>query len=173
MLNKSPENTDRLITNTAELLSTLLSEAGYSTDPRKQRETIASLQTGCRPSTNKSGADCYYFENGEWLPAERKSCTNGEHISGSYTGISVKSTWEEQVLYLKSKIQAMGRHYYDRFDSSTGVLVESWYLTGEQVFDIILPMVKKSYPTTLNKADPRLSASVCMTKIKQYGTQVI
>ena len=129
MLNKSPENTDSLIVNVAVQLCTLLSESGYSTDPRKYRETIASLQTGCRPSTDKSGADCYYFENGEWLPAERKSCTNGKNISGSYTGISVKSTWEEQVLYLKSKIQAMGRHYYDRFDPFTGALVESWYLT--------------------------------------------
>jgi len=161
MLDKSPPSKVNLIPQLITEVMTILSEEGLSTDPRKLREIQASIQTGCQPNSEKSGPDCFYQEDGQWYPAERKSCVT-KNINGSYTGISVKSSWDEQVEYLNSKVKAF-----------TGALVESWYLTGEQVFDIILPMLKKAYPTTLNKADPRLSASVCMTKIKQYGTQAI
>lgn len=171
MLDTNPPNRLNSIPQLIIELMTCLSEEGLSTDLRKLREIQASIQTGCRPNNEKSGPDCYYPEHGQWRPAERKSCVT-KNINGSYTGISVKLSWEEQVEYLNSKVKAMGRHYFDRFDPFTGALVESWYLTGPQVFDIILPMLKKAYPTTLKKADPRLSASVCMTKIKQHGTQV-
>jgi len=172
MLDKNPPSRVNLIPQRITELMTLLSEEGLSTDLRKLREIQASIQTGCRPNSEKSGPDCFYQEDGQWHPAERKSCIT-KNINGSYTGISVKTSWEEQVEYLNTKVKAMGRHYFDRFDPFTGALVESWYLTGQQVFDIILPTLKKAYPTTLDKADPRLSAGVCMTKIKQYGTKVI
>ena len=78
---------DNLILETSITLNTLLSDQGYPTDPRKQREVLACLRTGCKPNSEKSGPDCYYYENGEWLPAERKS-TDDKHCKGSYTGIS-------------------------------------------------------------------------------------
>ena len=171
MLDKSPPSRVNLIPQLITEMMTILSEEGLPTDPRKLREIQASILTGCRPNNKKSGPDCFYQEDDEWYPAERKSCIT-KNINGSYTGISVKPSWDEQVEYLNYKVRAMGRHYFDRFDPFTGALVESWYLTGQQVFDIILPKLKKAYSTTLSNADPRLSASVCMTKIKQHGKQV-
>ena len=153
-------------------LTTLLTERGLPTDPRKLREVIASIQTGCIARKEKSGPDCYYMEGAQQQPAERKS-TISNNIKGAYTGQSNKNTWNEQVEYTKRKVKDMKRHYFDRFCAKTGKLEESWYLTGDQVYDIVLPQLRKDYFDPKPKADPRLKASVCMTEIKQNGIKVI
>jgi hypothetical protein len=102
---------------------------------------------------------------------EYKSTTQ-KRIKGSYTGISVQPTWEEQVEYLqKEKILKYPEHYFNRFVG--GDMVESWVLTGRQVYDTLLPKLKKKYPNVLSLKDPRLSADVSMTEIKNQGKQVI
>ena len=164
-------------------LTTLLTERGLPTDPRKLREVIASIQTGCIARKEKSGPDCYYMEGAQQQPAERKS-TISNNIKGAYTGQSNKNTWNEQVEYTKRKVKDMKRHYFDRFCAKTGKLEESWYLTGDQVYDIKfdeniftkvgdLIKLRKDYFDPKPKADPRLKASVCMTEIKQNGIKVI
>lgn len=98
--------------------------------------------------------------------------TTGKKNKGSYTGISVQDTWEEQVRYLQEeKILKYPEHYFNRFEG--GELVESWVMTGQQVYDTLLPKLKKKYPTILTKKDPRLSAAITNTEIKKYGKRVI
>jgi hypothetical protein len=171
---------DLKIVETMTLLSTLMVAQGYSNDPRKWREVVASLQTGCIPSTAKSGADCI---NERLIPTqmgcERKS-TIGKHPCGNYTGISRKNSWEEQVEYLKVKIRDLGRHYFDRFDPVTGELIESWWMTGEQAYEILLPKIKKDFLRKKKQAeegkspaDPRPSGTICWKEIKKYGTKEI
>tara|TARA_Y100000034_G_scaffold25823_1_gene30768 strand:+ start:65 stop:598 length:534 start_codon:yes stop_codon:yes gene_type:complete len=173
------KSNDELILETSIVFNTLMNEQGYSTDPRKQREVLACLATGCRPNPEKTGPDCYYFENGKWLPAERKS-TTFKYCRGAYTGISNKATWEEQFILLEKKIRDMGRHYYDRFDKKSGALVESWWISGEKVYELLLPRVKSDFDNKKaliaagkTPADPRLSANITWTDIQEHGTQVI
>ena len=118
--------------------------------------------------TDYSGADAIN-QNGDGV--EYKS-TIGPQIKGSYTGISVQPTWEEQDRYLREeKIVKYPEHYYNRF--SNGKLVESWKLTGQQVYDILMPKLKRKFSTVLKQKDPRLSATVTTGEIKQYGTRVL
>ena len=152
-------------------LNTLLSEAGLPTDPRKMKEVIASILTGCVPNNEKSGPDCFFEENNQDEDAERKSTTS-KNIKGSYTGLSNQKTWPAQVEYTKKKIKNMKRHYYDRFCARTGRLLESWYLTGDIAYDILIKKIEKDFHNSNQRKDPRLKASVSMTEIKQHGTQV-
>ena len=115
-----------------------------------------------------SGADAIN-ERGEGV--EYKS-TIGPRVKGSYTGISVQDTWDKQVRYLKEeKILKYPEHYFNRFDN--GELVESWRLTGQQVYDILLPKLKKKFTTVLEKKDPRLSADVSNKDILTNGERII
>ena len=115
-----------------------------------------------------SGADAI---NQSGIGVEYKS-TIGAKIKGAYTGISVQSTWEAQDRYLREeKIVKYPEHYYNRFKD--GKLVESWKLTGQQVYDILMPKLKRKFSTVLTKKDPRLSATVTTKEIKQHGTRVL
>ena len=102
---------------------------------------------------------------------EYKSTTQ-KAVKGSYTGISVQPTWDEQVRYLREeKILKYPEHYFNRFEG--GKLVESWVLTGQQVYDILLPKLKKKFPNVLNLKDPRLGADVSTKEIKSNGKRVL
>jgi hypothetical protein len=115
-----------------------------------------------------SGADAIN-QNGDGV--EYKS-TIGPKIKGSYTGISVQPTWEEQDRYLREdKLVKYPEHYYNRFEG--GKLVESWKLTGQQVYDILAPKLKRKFSNVLSQKDPRLSATVTTGEIKQHGTRVL
>jgi hypothetical protein len=134
----------------------------------RSKEIYAACVLGHKVATDYSGADAIN-EKGEQV--EYKS-TIGDRIQGAYTGISVQPTWKEQVKYLlEEKIAKYPQHFYNRFQN--GQLVESWSLTGRQVYDILLPKLKKKYPTVLTKKDPRLSATVTATEIYAKGTKVI
>jgi len=134
----------------------------------RSKEIYAALVLGHRVADTLSGADAFN-EKGE--PVEYKS-TIGKHCQGSYTGISVQATWEEQERYLyEKKLAKYPEHYYNRFEE--GQLAESWKMSGERVFKILLPKLKAKFPTVLTKKDPRLSANITWTEIQKFGTQVI
>ena len=135
----------------------------------RAKEIFAASALGHEVAGTYSGADAFLSDG---TPVEYKS-TIGDKNKGSYTGISVQPTWEQQEKYLKEeKIAKYPEHYYNRFDKG-GNLVESWKLKGEDVYDILLPKLKEKFATVLNKKDPRLSANVTNTEIKNYGTRVI
>ena len=136
----------------------------------RSKEIYATIVLGhSMPGPNQfSGCDAIN-QKGEGV--EYKS-TIGKKVKGAYTGISVQDSWEEQEKYLRNeKILKYPEHYFNRFEG--GRLVESWKLTGQQVYDILLPKLKKKYPGILSKKDPRLSADVTNSEIKQNGVKVI
>ena len=104
-------------------------------------------------------------------PVEYKS-TTGKKCQGSYTGISVHKTWQEQKKYLISeKLGKYPEHYYNRFED--GKLIESWKLSGEKVLDILLPKLEKKFETVNQQKDPRLAATVTWREIQDHGEQVL
>ena len=134
----------------------------------RSKELYAAFILGHTIAPDYSGADAI---NSNGQEVEYKSTIN-KNIKGSYTGISVQSSWEEQERYLREeKIAKYPEHFFNRFEG--GKLVESWRLTGDKVFDILLPKLKKKYSTVLSKKDPRLSANVTSKEIKKYGTQIL
>ena len=84
--------------------------------------------------------------------------------NGSYNGISVQPTWEEQVEYLRNeKIAKYKNHYIARYVG--GKIVEVWKLDGMDVFNILLPKLKRGFESTKNRKDPRLGASLTQKEI--------
>lgn len=133
------------------------------------KEIAAAIRLGHTVAKTLSGADAY---NSSGDPVEYKS-TTGRKPKGSYTGISVQPTWEEQVDYLKEeKILPYKEHYYNRFDAQ-GTLIESWCLSGKDVFRLLLPKIKKSFGNSRNRKDPRISANITTGEIHKYGKQII
>lgn len=101
---------------------------------------------------------------------EYKSTVN-KNINGAYNGISVFPTWEEQVEYLeKEKIKKYKNHYFSRYNG--GKVAEVWKLSGDDVFNILLPKLKKKFARVGNLKDPRLGASVSKKEIEKYGTRI-
>jgi len=132
----------------------------------RAKEIDIAIQLGHKVSDTLSGADGYDEDGG----CEYKS-TIGKNINGTYNGISVQPTWSEQVEYLKNeKIGKYKNHYIARFDK--GNIVEVWKLDGKTVLNILLPKLEKSYPTILEKKDPRLGASLTQKDIYDYGIQI-
>lgn len=153
-------------------LSDICEEANWG-DPHsyaRGKEIYAACVLDHKVSDTLSGADAFTLQ-GE--PVEYKS-TIKDTCRGAYTGISVKSTWKQQVKYLKDeKILKYPWHYYNRFDG--GKLVESWRMSGQDVYNILLPKIKKNYENKASSdaADPRLSATITWANIKKYGTKII
>ena len=134
----------------------------------RSKEIYATILLGHQVASTFSGADAFN-ESGE--PVEYKS-TTGKNCKGSYTGISVQDTWEEQKEYLlREKLAKYPEHYYNRFKN--GELVESWKLRGDIVYKLLLPKLKKKFSTVLKKKDPRLSATITWGEIKKHGERVL
>ena len=117
-----------------------------------------------------SGADAY-DKNGK--PVEYKS-TIANSINGTYNGISVQDTWEEQERYLiEEKLGKYSNHYIARYEG--GKVVEVWKLTGNDVLMILLPKLKKDWERKIQgkHKDPRLSGNLTKKEIYQYGTQLV
>jgi hypothetical protein len=150
-------------------MAELCEEQGWG-DPfsyARSKEIYAAIRLGHEVSETLSGADAY-TEDGR--PLEYKS-TIGKNCQGNYTGISVKETWEEQKDYLiNEKICKYPEHYYNRFHK--GRLEESWKMSGQQVFDVLLPKLEKNYHKDRG-ADPRLAATVTWRDIQKHGEPVI
>jgi len=133
----------------------------------RSKEILTSIELGHEIAETLSGEDGI-DEVGE---CEYKS-TEGKSIKGSYTGISVQSTWEEQEKYLREeKIGKYQNHYIQRFAGSRGI-VESWKLSGQDVLTILLPKLKKKFDNVKTLKDPRLSASLTKRDIEKYGIQI-
>ena len=133
----------------------------------RSREILMAVTLGHKIADTLSGADAI-DEDGE---CEYKS-TVSTSINGSYNGISVQPTWEEQVEYLKKeKIAKYKNHYIARFVD--GKIVEIWKLDGMDVLNILLPKLKKKFPNILTKKDPRLGASLTQKEIYEYGEKVV
>ena len=116
-----------------------------------------------------SGSDATDQDGG----AEYKS-TIQKTISGTYNGISVQPTWEEQEKYLiEQKIGIYPNHYFARFEG--GSIVELYVLSSDDVLAILLPKLKKQYLSHQVKQpkDPRLGATVSKTDIYKYGRSLI
>jgi hypothetical protein len=151
-------------------MARLSEKAGWG-DPfsyARSKEILATCVLGHTVATTFSGADAYNQKN---EPVEYKSTTQAK-VQGSYTGISVQSTWEEQERYLREdKIGKYPEHYYNRFED--GKLVESWRVPGHKVLELLLPKLKSKYATTHTRKDPRLGAVITNKEILQYGEKVI
>ncbi len=120
-------------------------------------------------SDDYSGADAI-DEDGE---CEYKSTIN-KNINGTYNGISVQPTWEEQEEYLiEQKLGKYHNHYIARYDG--GQIVEVWKLTSDDVLSILLPKLKKDWERKINgnHKDPRLSGKIIKKEIYTIGTKVV
>tara|TARA_R100001594_G_scaffold34608_1_gene63633 strand:+ start:8535 stop:9044 length:510 start_codon:yes stop_codon:yes gene_type:complete len=153
----------------SEELHKLSYELGYG-DPsvNRLREIVAAIKLGHQVAETNSGPDAF---DSDGNALEYKS-TNQKNCQGSYTGVSNAPHWEEMDKYLRDdKILPYKYHYYNRFNR--GILVESWRLTGEKVYEIIMPKLRKQYFSDKIYADPRPNASISNTEIKKYGERVL
>lgn len=156
--------------NLYERMAELCEEQGWG-DPfsyARSKEIYAATVLGHKVADTFSGADAF---NSKGEPVEYKS-TIDKNNKGSYTGISVQSTWKEQEAYLENeKIAKYPEHFYNRFQN--GKLVESWKLDGDTVLDILKPKLRRKFDTVFQKKDPRLSAQISWSEIQRHGTKVI
>mgnify|MGYP000084636518 CR=1 FL=1 len=138
-------------------LCDVCSEEGWG-DPLnygRSREIDMAIKLGHTISNTLAGADAY---NRDGHPVEYKT-TTGDTIKGTYNGISVQDSWEEQERYLREeKIGKYKEHYFAQYRGAT--ILECWMLTSDQVLDYLLPKLKKSYESVAHKRDPRLGGQI-------------
>lgn len=135
----------------------------------RSREIHLAGLLGHTVADTYSGADAI-DEDGE---CEYKS-TIADSINGTYNGISVQDTWEEQERYLiEDKIGKYSNHYIARYEN--GKVVEVWKLDGNTVLGILLPKLKKDWERKINgnQKDPRLSGKITKKEIYALGTCII
>ena len=135
----------------------------------RSREIYMAIKFNHQVATTYSGADAFDGDK----PVEYKS-TIAKTINGTYNGISVQDTLEEQERYIiEDKIGKYPQHYYARFD--TGKIVEAWKLNSDKVLDILLPKIIKQYPKKKNGGgkDTRIGVTVSQKEIKENGSQII
>ena len=135
----------------------------------RSREIHLAGLLGHTVADTYSGADAI-DEDGE---CEYKS-TIADSINGTYNGISVQDTWEEQERYLiEDKIGKYSNHYIARYEN--GIVVEVWKLDGNTVLGILLPKLKKDWERKINgnQKDPRLSGKITKKEIYALGTCII
>tara|TARA_R100000455_G_C6219028_1_gene84108 strand:- start:34 stop:579 length:546 start_codon:yes stop_codon:yes gene_type:complete len=132
------------------------------------REIHMANELGHQIASTFSGEDAS-DKSGKY---EYKSTTQ-DRINGTYNGISVQDSWNEQVTYLEEeKIKCYNNHYIARYEGAK--IVEMYRLNGEKVYDILLPKLQKDFErkSKSTKKDPRLSASLSMTNIKKNGERI-
>ena len=155
-----------------EEMYSLCGEQGWG-DPfsyARSREIHLAGLLGHTVADDYSGADAF-DENGK--PLEYKSTIN-KNINGTYNGISVQDTWEDQEEYLiNDKIGKYDNHFIARYED--GKVVEVWKLSGNDVLGILLPKLKKDWNRKINgnHKDPRLSATISKKEIYAVGTCVL
>ncbi len=138
----------------------------------RSREIMMAIVLKHKVSKTLSGADGFDLLGN---PMEYKS-TIDEEIKGTYNGISLKDTWEEQQKYLvEDKIKKYKNHYFARFTNDpVNPIAEMWKVSCDDIYNILEPKLKKQFFNEKNKkkADPRLGASINEKQIKQYGEQI-
>ena len=121
------------------------------------KEIYMAIKLGHTISPTLSGADGYEDKELK-IPAEYKA-TTGKCIKATYNGISVQPTWEEQEKYLKEqKICKYKNHYFARFEN--GKIAEMYKMTGEKVYEYIIPKLKKQFEKENKGKDPRLGCQI-------------
>ena len=148
---------------------------GWGSDPflqNRTREIHMANFLGHYVADTNSGPDAYEDE-GRTIPVEYKSTTQGNLVA-TYTGISLKTTWEDQMTYLlNEKICCYPRHYFARYVGAR--IVEMWVMNCEHVLSGILPRVERSFNDRLSgvlTADSRLSATLSRGYIREHGTEI-
>lgn len=136
----------------------------------RSREILMAIKLGHKVAPTLSGADGF-DDDGE---CEYKS-TIGKKINATYNGISVFDTWEEQKSYLvNEKIKKYKNHYFARFTEDTkNPIAEVWKLSGDDVYEILLPKLKKQFLKENKGKDPRLGASISKGQIEKYGKRIL
>lgn len=155
-----------------EEMYSLCDENGWG-DPfsyARSREIHLAGLLGHTVADDYSGADAFDENN---LPVEYKS-TIAKNINGTYNGISVQNTWEDQEEYLISdKLGKYDNHFIARYED--GKVVEVWKISGEDILAILLPKLKRDYDRKNggNHKDPRLSATINKKEIYAVGERVL
>ena len=155
-----------------EEMYSLCGENGWG-DPfsyARSREIHLAGLLGHTVADDYSGADAFDENN---LPVEYKS-TIAKNINGTYNGISVQNTWEEQEEYLiTEKLGKYDNHFIARYED--GKVVEVWKISGEDILAILLPKLKRDYDRKNggNHKDPRLSATINKKEIYAVGERVL
>jgi hypothetical protein len=135
----------------------------------RSREIHLACILGHRVADTYSGADAF-DEDGE---AEYKS-TIAKQINGTYNGVSVQETWEDQEDYLiNEKLGKYSNHYIARYDG--GKIAEVWKLSSDSVLQILLPKLKKDWHRKISgkHKDPRLSGSITHKEIMEFGERIV
>jgi len=133
----------------------------------RSREILIASYLGHEISNTLAGDDGYDEEGA----CEYKS-TICENIHGLYSGMSKQSTWEKQKEYLvNEKILPYKNHYFIRFE--VGKIKEVWKLSGEDVYTILLPKVKKNYFSSGSRKDPRVRGEITKKEIYDYGKRIL
>lgn len=137
----------------------------------RAREIHLANALGHTVASTYAGADAF-DEHG--MPVEYKSTIltkNQVGIKGTYNGISVKDTWEEQVSYLDTQKIGKYTHFIALYNGMH--IVKCYKLKGSDVLNILLPKLERQWvKLKLNKkvtSDPRLGASLCKKEIETYG----
>ena len=172
MNDSTPMTPEQKFQQLFEEMYSLCGEQGWG-DPfsyARSREIHLAGLLGHTVADDYSGADAF-DENGK--PLEYKSTIN-KNIDGTYNGISVQDTWEDQEEYLiNDKIGKYDNHFIARYED--GKVVEVWKLSGDDVLGILLPKLKKDWNRKINgnHKDPRLSATISKKEIYAVGTCVL
>lgn len=135
----------------------------------RSREIHLAGLLGHKVADTYSGADAI-DEEGE---AEYKS-TISDKINGTYNGISVQETWEDQEDYLiGEKLGKYRNHYIARYEG--GKVAEVWKLSSDSVLQVLLPKLRKDWlrKSTGKHKDPRLSAAITKKEILEFGERVL
>ena len=121
------------------------------------KEIIIANYLGHTIAPTLAGADAY--EDAEMkIPVEYKS-TIAKTIQATYNGISIQPTWDDQLKYLKEeKICKYKHHYYARFEK--GKIVELYKMTGDKVYEYIVPKLEKKFFSEKKSKDPRLGTQI-------------
>jgi len=121
------------------------------------KEIIIANFLGHTVAPSLAGADAY--EDADMnIPVEYKSTIN-KNIQATYNGISIQETWEKQLEYLKNeKICKYKNHYYARFEE--GKIVEIYKMTGDMVYEHIIPKLKTQFFREKKGKDPRLGTTI-------------
>tara|TARA_B100000214_G_C23941100_1_gene615751 strand:- start:902 stop:1405 length:504 start_codon:yes stop_codon:yes gene_type:complete len=155
-----------------ETLYKLCEDNGWG-DPfsyARSREIHMATTLGHQIADDYSGADAIDEDGG----CEYKS-TIAKNINGTYNGISVQDTWEEQERYLiEDKLGKYNNHYIARYNG--GKIEEVWKLSSDDVLAILLPKLKRDWERKVNSTthkDPRLSGNISKKEIHSVGTCII
>lgn len=166
----NPKNAKEIFIELYEKMYNLCIKEGWGNPHNYGRgsEIYLSLLLNHKIAQTYSGADAI-DESGE---CEYKTTIN-KSVNGTYNGISVQNTWQEQLDYLKEKkIGIYENHYFARFEN--GSVIEVWKMSGNNVLNILSPKLEKDWNRKIKGGykDPRLSSSITKNEIYKYGTKI-